>query len=234
MSYWSQTSEMGTFSIKCLRIMFTFSLAENFLRLVFIAFPSKNIESNKISGNVQFRLKHYTVSTLATVFKNQAEDILRLAQGIDDREVETAHETKSISAEETFSTDIGDKEVLLSVLHAQVEEVAQRLRAEKLQCRTITLKLRYGDFRTITRSSTFEATNTTKVLLTQAQQVFNQWHKKSAGALRLLGFGASGLSPEGSGQKLLFSNPEDEKQKKIDEVYDKIRGKFGDDALKRG
>jgi hypothetical protein len=52
--------------------------------------------------------------------------------------------------------------------------------------------------------------------------------------LRLLGFGASGLSLEGSGQKSLFSDPEEEKQKKIDKVYDKIRGKFGDDALKRG
>jgi DNA polymerase-4 len=180
------------------------------------------------------QLRTTPVSTLSKVFKNQAEDILRLAQGIDDREVETVHETKSISAEETFSTDIDDKDILLSVLQSQVEEVSQRLRAEKLQCRTITLKLRYGDFRTITRSSTFEPTNITKVLLKQAQQLFRQWFKKSGGALRLLGFGASGLSPEGSGQKSLFSDPEDEKQKKIDEVYDKIRGRFGDDSLKRG
>jgi DNA polymerase-4 len=194
--------------------------------------------TNKALENIGIKtieqLRTTPVSTLATVFKNQAEDILRLAQGIDDREVETAHETKSISSEETFSSDIDDKEVLLSVLHAQVEEVAQRLRAEQLQARTITLKLRYGDFRTITRSNTFEPTNTTKILLTQAQQVFNQWHKKSAGALRLLGFGTAGLSLEGSGQKSLFSDPEEEKQKKIDQVYDKIRGKFGDDALKRG
>ena len=171
---------------------------------------------------------------LSMVFKNQVYDIIRLAQGIDNRRVIPHTEAKSISAEETFSTDIKEKEVLLGVLHNQVEEVSQRLRAEKLQCRTITLKIRYGDFRTITRSSTFEPTNTTKILLSQAQQLFSQWHKKSAGALRLLGFGASGLSPEGSGQKLLFSDPEDEKQKKIDEVYDKIRGKFGEDALKRG
>jgi len=180
------------------------------------------------------QLRTTPVSTLSTVFKNHAEDILLLAQGIDNRTVETEHETKSISAEQTFTTDLMDKDVLLDVLHAQVEEVSQRLRAEKLQARTVTLKLRYGDFRTITRSNTFEPTNTTKTLLTQAQQLFDKWHKKSAGALRLLGFGASGLSPEGSGQKSLFSDPEDEKQKKIDAVYDKIRNKFGDDALKRG
>jgi DNA polymerase-4 len=77
-------------------------------------------------------------------------------------------------------------------------------------------------------------TNTTQILLQEAQQLFNQWHQKAAGALRLLGFGTAGLSPEGSGQKLLFSDPQEEKQKIIDEVYDRIRGKFGDDSLKRG
>jgi len=70
--------------------------------------------------------------------------------------------------------------------------------------------------------------------LQEATQVFNQWHKKSAGALRLLGFGTAGLSLTGTSQKLLFSDPDEEKQKKINEVYDKIRGKLGEDSLKRG
>jgi DNA polymerase-4 len=172
---------------------------------------------------------------LSMVFKNQVDDILKLAQGIDNRKVVPHTEAKSISCEETFATDIKEKEVLLGVLQTQVEEVSQRLRAEKLQCRTITLKLRYGDFRTLTRSVTMDKpTNTTQILLHEAQNLFGQWHKKSGGALRLLGFGTAGLSPEGTGQKLLFSDPEEEKQKKIDEVYDKIRGKYGDDSLKRG
>jgi DNA polymerase-4 len=172
---------------------------------------------------------------LSMVFKNQVDDIIRLAQGIDNRQVVPHTEAKSLSAEETFSTDIKEKEFLLSILQNQVEEVSQRLRAEKLQCRTITLKLRYGDFRTLTRSYTMDKpTNTTQMLLQEAQNLFNQWYKKSGGALRLLGFGTAGLSPEGTGQKLLFSDPDEEKQKKIDEVYDKVRGKFGDDSLKRG
>mgnify|MGYP006301621019 FL=1 len=159
---------------------------------------------------------------------------MRLARGIDNREVETEHETKSISAEETFSSDKANKEFLLSVLRSQVEEVAQQLRAKKLEARTITLKIRYGNFRTVTRSKSFEPTNTTRTLLIQANEIFNKWHKKSAGALRLLGFGASGLSPEGNGQKTLFPDPEDEKQKEIDKIYDRIRKKFGENALKRG
>jgi DNA polymerase IV len=172
---------------------------------------------------------------LSMVFGNQIEDILRLAQGIDNRKVESFSEAKSISAEETFATDIQERDVLMGVLFNQVEEVSQRLRAEKLQARTMTLKFRYGDFRTTTRSFTMNVpTHTTQILLQEAQELFDQWYKKSAGALRLLGFGTSGLSPEGAGQLLLFSDPLEEKQKKIDEVYDKIREKFGDDSLKRG
>lgn len=172
---------------------------------------------------------------LSMIFKNQADEILKLAQGIDNRKVESHAEAKSISAEETFPTDIADKDVLLTILQHQVEEVSQRLRAEKLHCRTMTLKFRYGDFKTVTRSATLDRpTHTTQTLLYAAQEVFNEWHKKSAGPLRLLGFGTSGLSAEGSGQQLLFADPEEEKQKKLDTTFDKIREKYGDDSLKRG
>ena len=77
-------------------------------------------------------------------------------------------------------------------------------------------------------------TQTTHVLLQNAVKLFDQWYKKSAGPLRLLGFGTSGLSPVGSGQQVLFSDPEEEKQKKLDSAFDKIREKYGRDSLKRG
>jgi hypothetical protein len=79
-----------------------------------------------------------------------------------------------------------------------------------------------------------KATNTTKILWQQAKTVFLKWHRKSAGALRLLGFGTSGLVVEGSGQKELFINPEEEKQKRIDKAFDIIRDKYGDDAVRLG
>jgi DNA polymerase-4 len=172
---------------------------------------------------------------LSMVFGNQVDDIIRLAQGIDNRKVSPYAEAKSISAEETFPADIQDRDALTGVLLNQVEEVSQRLRAEKLQAQTITLKIRYGDFRTITRSATMDKpTNTTQTLLQEAVELFDKWYKKSPGALRLLGFGTSGLSAEGTEQQLLFANPEEEKQKKVDSAFDKIRQKYGDDSLKRG
>ena len=90
--------------------------------------------------------------------------------------------------EETFAEDMIEKTTLLNILHNQVEEVAQRLRAEGLEGKTITLKIRYKDFKTITRSHSFEnPTNITTILWEEGKNVFEKWYKTSAGELRLLG-----------------------------------------------
>ena len=181
------------------------------------------------------QLRKTPLPVLKSILGNQAEEVLKLAQGIDNREVESGREAKSISAEETFADDIIDEETLLKVLFHQVEQVSHRLRADGLEGKTITLKIRYKDFTTITRSHTMsEFTNTTKLLQESATIVFEEWYKKSAAKIRLLGFGVSNLRAEGSGQQLLFSDPNNKKQKTIDAVFDKIRGKYGDDALMRG
>ena len=194
---------------------------------------AKALDSRGVTTIKQLRTS--PVGLLKSVLGNQAEEIQKLAQGIDDREVVSDRQAKSISQEETFPEDVIDKDVLIITLHNQVEQVAQRLRAQNLQGKTIALKLRFSNFKTITRSYSLDApTNITAILSEQGKELFNQWHNKSASKLRLLGFGVSGLSQEGSGQKLLFSEPENEKQKKLDQVYDKIKQKFGDDALKRG
>jgi DNA polymerase-4 len=181
------------------------------------------------------RLRETPEEILRGIFGDQTEHVLRLAQGIDNRPVESSRETKSISSEQTFATDIRDKNVLLNVLLEQVEDVAYRLRMNGLEAKTITLKLRYGDFRTITRSKTFaEATDVTSALWQQARQAVLKWHEKSAGALRLLGFGVSGLQKTETGQRQLFPEPDREKYKRLDSAFDRIRGRFGRDALRRG
>lgn len=181
------------------------------------------------------QLREATPEVLQSIFGDQTPHMLRLAQGIDNREVESSREAKSISSEQTFAVDITDKDILLGVLLNQVEDVAQRLRTNNFETRTITLKLRYDDFRTVTRSTTFDCpTNTTKTLWQQARKVFLKWHKKSAGPLRLLGFGASALQKAGTGQQMLFAEPEQQKQERLDKAFDDIRGKFGHDALRRG
>ncbi len=192
------------------------------------ALKSRGIERIK-------QLREAPPEILRSIFGDQVPHVLRLAQGVDNRPVESTREAKSISSEQTFATDIANKNILLDVLLHQVEDVAQRLRLNGLEAKTIILKLRYGDFRTITRSSTFDQpTNITRALWQEAQEVLLQWHKKSPGALRLLGFGVSSLQKAGSGQQELFPEPDQEKQKRLDEAFDKIRDKFGHDALRRG
>ena len=155
---------------------------------------------------------------LSRIVGSGATELLRLARGQDDREVEPARQAKSLSSEQTFATDVRDRDVLLGVLLEQVEEVAHRLRRNGLKARTVTLKLRYGDFRTVTRSATLsEATNLTQPLWDTARRVFDRWHQRSGGALRLLGFGATGLEARNAGQGLLFADSGEEKEAKVDE-----------------
>ncbi len=181
------------------------------------------------------QLRTRTVIQLREIVGNAAEELRELAHGRDDRPVEPDRQCKSLSSEQTFATDVADPDVLLGVLMEQVEEVAQRLRQRGLKAKTITLKLRYGDFRTVTRSQTFgESTNVTNLLWQTAARVFRQWHSRSGGPLRLLGFGVSGLEDERAGQQLLFPDPQEEKLKKLDQVVDKIRDRYGKRAVHRG
>jgi len=172
---------------------------------------------------------------LQSIVGNGAAGLLRLARGEDDSEVEAARQAKSLSSEQTFVTDISDTTILLGVLLEQVEEVAQRLRRRRLKARTVTLKLRYGDFRTVTRSETLgEATNLTQVLRATAERVFRQWQRSESGALRLLGFGATGLESQEAGQATLFTDPEAERLRRLDQAMDAIRDRYGGRAVHRG
>lgn len=172
---------------------------------------------------------------LKSIVGNGAIELGRLARGEDDREVEAIRQAKSLSSEQTFADDISDLDILLGVLLEQVEEVAQRLRRRRLRACTITLKLRYGDFRTVTRSETLgDPTNLTQVLWETGERVFRRWHRSASGALRLLGFGATGLESEEAGQATLFVDPEAERLTRLDRAMDAIRDRYGKRAVHRG
>ena len=186
---------------------------------------AKKLKEMGISKVRQLRGMH--VEHLRGIVGNGAEQLLELAQGIDGRRVELPGQAKSISQEETFAEDIGERDVLLSVLGGQVELVAMRVRSAGLVARTLTLKLRYGDFQTITRSRTLdEATDVTSVLWGEAKGVFDKWAGGGVKPLRLLGFGASGFVRAGTQQKGLF-DAEDEKQKQLDKTVDAIKKRYG-------
>ncbi len=166
---------------------------------------------------------------------SHGEHLRLVAQGIDEREVEPEQEAKSIGNEETFEKDLRGRQVIERELLALSTRVARRLRRHGVCGRTITLKVKYHDFKQITRSVTLpvatcdegELYGTVKTLLvkTEAGRV----------PVRLLGVSVSGLAAgEREGQLSLFAAAQKKsgKQQGLHAAVDRITGKYGQQAIK--
>lgn len=174
-------------------------------------------------------------ATLAMVFGEWAEHYQDLANGRDERPVESESQAKSIGQEETFAHDVGDLDALRDVLLRQVEQVARRLRRRELTARTVTLKLRYGDFTTLTRSATLaEPTNQTEQLWQAADGLLAAWARSSLAPLRLIGVAATNFAAAGGRQLSLFTPASHTRQRRLDAAVDEINEKFGRRAVHRG
>ncbi len=93
------------------------------------------------------------VAALTVRFGVRGQWFHRMANGLDDRPVETEHERKSVGAETTFPRDLSDGAELQQLIGRVAQDVARRLRQKGVKARTVVLKLRYSDFRTITRQT---------------------------------------------------------------------------------
>ena len=146
--------------------------------------------------------------------RSQGEWIGALAFARDDRPVEPDRETKSISVEDTFETDVTDREALHAVIARDAASVARRLSAAHLFARTITLKARYPDFTTLSRSRTLDgATDDAAVITLVARALLDQ--VELLRGVRLLGVGVAGLTE--SAQEALFGEQTDAPEQ-VDEV----------------
>lgn len=151
----------------------------------------------------------------------------KYAMGQDERKIETDHERKSISEETTFPKDVFDREKILQVLLKLSEEVGYRLRSKGLEAKTISLKLRFADFKTITRDLTLsEATNRDAEIYHRVEKLFLRYSGKPP--WRLVGVKASGFE-ESKQLSLLSSNCENER--KITRIKDRLRDKYGREIL---
>jgi DNA polymerase-4 len=176
-------------------------------------------------------VRERSLQELKSRFGKMGEQIWSLARGIDDRPVVPDREAKSISNETTFARDIDDLEVLESWLMELTEQVARRLRRSGLRARTVQLKVRYEDFDTITRStSTTDSISSTQELWNLARTMLRTRLPARPLCVRLLGMGVANLDHSGQHQGGLF----EEGRQGLDEVTDKIRERFGSDAVKRG
>lgn len=185
-------------------------------------------------------LKSFGEERLVSRFGEQARDWLRLARGEDSRPVHSGREQKSIGKERTFFDNISDPEELRTLLLGFTEDVARTLREDKMLCRSVTVKLRLGDFRTFSRSATLSApTDSTRDIWAAALGLLNKWLAERKGALRLMGVSLHGLS--GDEQLELFPSPDGAsdgrgpgREQRVDTATDAIVRKFGRGAIKRG
>lgn len=119
--------------------------------------------------------------------------LYRLSRGIDPRRVDPHREAKSVSVEDTFERDLTDRGQLTSLVDSMARKVARRLRASGQSGRTVTVKIRYRDFSTLTRSTTIAApTDQPKVVSDLARALLDRLDV--SGGVRLLGVGVSGLA----------------------------------------
>ena len=168
-----------------------------------------------------------------------AEQLIRLAQGIDERPVVPAAPPKSISHEITFAQDVADDGVLAGVLLALAEKVARRARRCSVAGRTVVLKTRTADFRTTTRNRTLRApTQDATVLYDVVRELFSHLDRGGK-AVRLLGVGIGGLVEAAQLELGLFADADQargrsaEKLLSLQEAEDAIVRKFGKSALAR-
>jgi DNA polymerase-4 len=176
-------------------------------------------------------------AVLARRFGKNGGDLHRRAQGIDDREIVTEREAKSISQETTFVTDVADGEVLRRVVTKQAGQVARRLGREEMAARTVTLKLRWPDFTTLTRQMTGEQPVTTGEEIARLALQLLADNRPAHQPVRLIGVGVSGLGPAVR-QMSIFDLPADPaaqaKADRLNDAVQTLRKRFGADAVRRG
>ena len=170
-------------------------------------------------------------ATLQYHFGKNGADLHQRAHGIDNRNVETSHETKSISQETTFAVDVRDDAQLRRTVHEQAAQVARRLRRERLAGTTVKLKLRWSDFTTLTRQTTLDHLTDDADEIARLAEHLLTTHRPPGRAVRLIGVGVSGLGPPVR-QMTIFDIPS-EKDDKINQTIQSLRKRFGDDAVLR-
>jgi DNA polymerase-4 len=172
---------------------------------------------------------------LRTALGDHALGMRERAFGRDDRPVETEHERKGVGHETTFGEDLTDPEAVVDMLHGLTESACRRLRASGGTTRRIAIKIRFGDFETITRSCTLDAeTDSTLAVLAAAKDLFRRWATRDFVPVRLIGVRLERTEAGEEAPASLFADVQDERHRTIDRVADAIERKFGKGIVGRG
>ena len=159
--------------------------------------------------------------------------LARIAQAEDGRTVDPGGETKTISSETTFNNDLSRLADLDAILWRQAERVSARAKAQGLAGRTVVLKLKTANFRLLTRSASLEApTQLADRIYRLAQAALKR--EADGRRFRLLGVGLSNLAPAAEADPSSLIDPESDKRAAAERAMDRIRAKFGGEAVGKG
>ncbi|QBI18146.1 DNA polymerase IV [Egibacter rhizosphaerae] len=172
-------------------------------------------------------------ATLARIVGQAAgAHLSEIARGHDPRTVTPDEAAKGLSAEETFETDVDDPEILRTELLRLAEKVAQRLRGGGVAGRTVTLKLRFANFQTLTRSRTLPTPTDQATVLHREATALLEAQRLERVRVRLVGLGVGNLVDGGAAQQLDLL--ESDRWETLEHAADDARARFGDTAVTRG
>jgi DNA polymerase-4 len=179
-------------------------------------------------------LKRWDRRDLSARFGAMGDRLWHLSRGLDTRPVARDTAVKSISKETTFDEDITDRDLLQGHLWRLAEQVADRAKARDLAGRTVTLKLRRGDFTAISRRHSLDSpTQSADRIWREAQAMLDALPE--SGPFRLIGTGISDLSSDDQADRTGdLLDPLAGKRAAAEAATDKIRARFGKDAIIKG
>jgi len=171
--------------------------------------------------------------TLKQLFGVNSEHFWRLSRGLDSRPVVPDRVAKSVSHETTFPRNITDHETLRAWLMELAGQVGRRLRRHEIRGRTVQIKIRYPEFRTITRSiSLSEPSSSSEEIEKAVDELFARVEIENG--VRLVGIGVSNLTSSKVSQQLLFDGVQRTRNHRLDQLKDELKDRFGQDAIRRG
>ena len=207
--------------------------------------------AGKSSVEVLNKLEIRTIGELAKAdpkllelhLKSHGRTLWEFANGIDGSKVIRERvESKGIGNSTTLPKDATTEEEAKKVLLWLAESVAGRLRKEKMKAKMVSVEIRYSTFQNVSHQKQLQrATNTDKMIYETACDLFRElWNGQP---IRLLGIRSSKLVDENEPEQMSIfdfqeimekETPKDEKHQKLDKALDKIRKKYGEDAIVRG
>lgn len=179
------------------------------------------------------QLQHMDEIELIKRYGQVGERLYMFSRGLDPRQVKPDREAKSVSAETTFMNDLTQEKDLIPALRMLSEKVSKRLKSSHISGETIVLKLKTKNFKTRTRNRKLNAPTQ------MAERIFqvglDMLKKEIDGsAFRLLGIGVQQLRPASEADKGDLIDYDMKKRSAAEIAMDKLRDKFGDEAIETG